>query len=174
MGDSLTAWPSDSPWPRRLDWMDSRLVMVHNAGGPGDVTADMLGRFQRDVVAYKPTVVFILGGTNDLGTRVPISTTIANLKAMINLAKANGIGVFLVSVPPNSSTAEVPSIDALNAAIVRLANAYKIYVIDIHTPLSTSAGTLVKKYTSDGLHFSALGAETVATAVFNRVHKLGY
>ena len=174
MGDSLTAWPSDGPWPNRLDKGDANLQILHNAGVPGDTTADMRGRFDRDVLAYKPNVVFILGGTNDLGHKISQATTIANLKAMVVAAKAKGIRVFLMTIPPDSYKSMAPQIDSLNAAIVRLGNANSVVVIDIHSPLSTSTGVYVPKYTSDGLHFSTLGANLVATAVHSRVSRFGY
>ena len=174
MGDSLTAWPSESPWPDRLDKGDANLRILNNAGVPGDTTADMRGRFDRDVLAYKPNVVFILGGTNDLGHKISQATTIANLKAMVVAAKAKGIRVFLMTIPPDSFTSMAPYIDSLNAAIVRLGNANSVVVIDIHSPLSTSTGVYVRKFTSDGLHFSVLGSATVATTVHSRVSRFGY
>jgi lysophospholipase L1-like esterase len=66
------------------------------------------------------------------------------------------------------------NIDSLNAAIIHLANSYKIVYIDIHAALSTTTGVYVSKYTSDGLHFSDLGAQTVATTIYGRIHRLGY
>ncbi len=174
MGDSLTAWPSDNPWPARLDKGDANLRILNNAGVPGDTTADMRGRFDRDVLAYKPNVVFIMGGTNDLGHNVSRATTIANLKAMVLAAKAKGIRVFLMTIPPDSYTGMAPDIDSLNTAIVRLGNATSVVVIDIHSPLSTPTGVYVRKFTSDGLHFSTLGAATVASAVHSRVSRFGY
>jgi lysophospholipase L1-like esterase len=30
------------------------------------------------------------------------------------------------------------------------------------------------KFTSDGLHFNPLGAQTVANAIYSRIHRLGY
>jgi lysophospholipase L1-like esterase len=174
MGDSLTAWPSESPWPDRLDKGDANLRILNNAGVPGDTTADMRGRFDRDVLAYKPNVVFILGGTNDLGHKISQATTIANLKAMVVAAKAKGIRVFLMTIPPDSFTSMAPYIDSLNAAIVRLGNANSVVVIDIHSPLSTSDGVYIRKFTSDGLHFSVLGSATVATTVHFRVSRYGY
>lgn len=174
MGDSLTAWPSDNPWPARLDKGDANLRILHNAGVPGDTTADMRGRFDRDVLAYKPNVVFIMGGTNDLGHNISGATTIANLKAMVLAAKAKGIRVFLMTIPPDSYTGMARDIDSLNTAIVRLGNATSVVVIDIHSPLSAPTGVYVRKFTSDGLHFSTLGAATVASAVHSRVSRYGY
>lgn len=174
LGDSLTAWPSDGPWPSRLDAVDGNLRLVNNAGVPGDTTADMLARLNSDVFAYKPEVLFILGGTNDLGHNISTSTTIANLKAIIVAAMARGIRITLLTVPPDSYTNMAPEIDALNAAITRLGNTYRLMVIDVHTPLSQPSGTYWPKYTSDGLHFSELGAQVVANTIYNRIHRYGF
>jgi lysophospholipase L1-like esterase len=46
-------------------------------------------------------------------------------------------------------------------------------VIDIHTPLSSTNGTIQSRYTVDGLHFSAAGVSVVVNAIYNRVRRLG-
>jgi lysophospholipase L1-like esterase len=174
LGDSLTAWPTSGPWPQLLDAKDGRLVLAHNAGVPGNTTAQMLARFNRDVANYHPSVLFILGGTNDLGNGVSQATIIANLRSIIVAARAKKMHIFILNVPPENSAPEVPRIDSLNAAIVHLANGYAIVVIDIHSVLSDSKGQYQSKYTSDGLHFNALGSQTVANTVYSRIHRLGY
>ena len=173
LGDSLTAWPSGNPWPVRLDALDSRLHLVNNAGVPGDETADMLARMNSDVYAYKPSVLFVLAGTNDLGHDVSPATTIANLRAIIVGAKAHKATVVLILIPPDSYTGMASRIDSLNAQITSLGNAYKLVVVDIHTPLSTPTGVYQSKFTTDGLHFSTLGAQTVANAIYARVKRAG-
>ena len=174
LGDSLTAWPAASPWPSRLDAEDARLTLVHNAGVPGDTTAQMLSRFKRDVAAYNPQVLFVLGGTNDMGKSISQATSIANLRAIIVAAQAKKMQVFLLTVPPQSSSSASPVITSFNVALQRLANSYKVVLINIHAPLSTSTGVYQTKFTSDGLHFNSLGAQTVANAVYSRIHRLGY
>jgi acyl-CoA thioesterase-1 len=176
LGDSLTSgYNTPGPaWPAILDTKDPYIRMIHNAGVPGDLTADMLSRFNRDVVAYHPNFIFVLGGTNDLGHNVAISTIVANLKKIILAAKANKIGVVLLLVPPDAYQGEVDTIDALNLSITHLGNVYKLAVADIHTPLSASTGVIQSRYTSDGLHFSALGADVVANTVWARVKRFGY
>jgi lysophospholipase L1-like esterase len=63
----------------------------------------MLVRFRQDVIALKPSVVVIQGGTNDIagitgpGTRGTLSD---NLTSMSELARANGIRVVLASILP--------------------------------------------------------------------------
>jgi lysophospholipase L1-like esterase len=74
-----------------------------NRGIAGQTTPQMLVRFRQDVIALKPRVVVILGGTNDLtgvlgpGTEGTIGD---NIMSMTELAKANGIRVVLASVTP--------------------------------------------------------------------------
>jgi lysophospholipase L1-like esterase len=74
-----------------------------NRGIVGQTTPQMLVRFRQDVIALKPRVVIIHGGTNDLtgvlgpGTEGTIGDSIAS---MTELAKANGILVVLASVTP--------------------------------------------------------------------------
>jgi lysophospholipase L1-like esterase len=174
LGDSLTAWPSDASWPTHLDAEDANLRLVNNAGEPGDTTMQMLARLNSDVFAYQPEVLFIMGGTNDLGYGIGQATTIANLRAIIVAADKKGIRIDLMTVPPDAYPDMAAKIDSLNAAIVQLGNAYKLVVIDIHTPLSTSTGVYVPKYTSDGLHFSALGAQIVANTIYARIHRYGF
>ena len=176
LGDSLTSgYNNPGPaWPPRLDSLDVNLRLVNNAGKPGDTTAGMLSRLNSYVYSYSPNVLFVLGGTNDIGTGVDEATTISNLRAIVVSAKARGIKVFLLTVPPNSSSTSGARIDSLNAAIQHLANVYQIILIDIHTPLSGSDGLIQSRYTVDGLHFNNLGAQLVANTIYNRIHRLGY
>jgi lysophospholipase L1-like esterase len=176
LGDSLTSGYGDPgpAWPVRLDSEDTNLRLLHNSGVVGDRTADMWYRLNSDVFAYKPNVLFILGGTNDLGHGYGVSATISNLKAIILAARARSIRIFMMTIPPDSYPSMAGKIDSLNAAIVHLANIYRIVVIDIHAALSTSSGVFVPAYTVDGLHFSAAGAQRVANTIYARIHRLGY
>ncbi|HEX8445580.1 MAG TPA: GDSL-type esterase/lipase family protein [Sphingomonas sp.] len=69
----------------------------------GQTTPQMLVRFPADVIALKPAVVQIMAGTNDIafntGPMTPYETR-ANIRAMTELAQANGIRVILASIPP--------------------------------------------------------------------------
>ncbi|MGZ6315078.1 MAG: SGNH/GDSL hydrolase family protein [Candidatus Limnocylindrales bacterium] len=170
LGDSLTYGYGDPgpAWPVRLDAKDAQLTLVHNAGVSGDTTAGMRARLNSDVFAYKPDMLFVMGGTNDIGHEINISTTIGNLKAIIVSARAKGIRVILMTIPPTSYPHMTDSIDTLNAQIIYVGNIYGLVVADIHTPLSAPGGLYNPKYTSDGLHFSTLGTQVVANTIFNR------
>jgi lysophospholipase L1-like esterase len=174
LGDSLTSWPTSGPWCSRLDSLDAHLTLVNNAGIPGDTTAGMLARLDRDVWAYNPSVLFVMGGSNDIGLGVSTASTIANLKGIIKAANSKGVRVFLMQIPPEAWQSSSGAINSLNAAIVALGNANKVVVIDTHSPLSTSNGTYQAKYTTDGVHFTDAGAQVVANAVYARIKGLGF
>jgi acyl-CoA thioesterase-1 len=175
LGDSLTSGYGDPgpSWPTRLDTQDTHLRLLHNAGVPGNLTSDMRARLESDVFAYKPDVLFVMGGTNDVGHYVSAATTIANLRAIIVAAKAKGIKVIMMTIPPDSYPAQAAAINSLNSQIIHLANSYVLAYVDVHAVLSTADGVYVRKFTVDGLHFSALGAQTVANAVQARVKRYG-
>jgi lysophospholipase L1-like esterase len=174
LGDSLTAWPVGGTWAQRLDLLDANLRLIGNAGVPGNVTSQMLSRENSDVFARQPEVMFLLGGTNDVGQRISQAATVANLRSIVLAARAKKITVFMMTIPPNSYSGMAASINSLNAQIVHIANTYKIVCIDIHKALATTTGVYISKYTSDGLHFSDLGAQKVAATVYARIHRLGY
>ena len=95
-GDDITeAWGSASTFLESHGYI--------NRGIARQTTPQMLVRFRQDVIALKPAVVVIQGGTNDVagisgpGTR---GTVADNLTSMTELAKANGIRVVLASILP--------------------------------------------------------------------------
>jgi lysophospholipase L1-like esterase len=173
LGDSLTAWPAN-PWPSRLDSIDSQLKLIRNAGVPGNLTWQMRSRLSADVLAYKPDVLFVMGGTNDLAAGVSQATIIANLRTIVTTAQSHGIHVFLLTIPPDSYPAMASRVNSLNGAIVRLGSSLNVRVTDIHRPLASSAGTYIARYTSDGLHLSSLGAQVVANTIYARIKPVGY
>ncbi len=102
---------------------------VQNRGISGQTTAQMVLRFYADVVALKPRVVHVMAGTNDVaGNLGPVSddTIVANLTAMLDMAKANRIRVVLASIPParfmswKPGMTPGPRIAALNLRLKRL------------------------------------------------------
>jgi lysophospholipase L1-like esterase len=173
LGDSLTAWPAYNPWPTRLDAQDAVLRLVKNAGVPGNTTSQMRARLSKDVYPYKPQVLLVLGGTNDLGYGISESAIIANLRAIVVDAKAHKVMPILINVPPDAYPSMAPKIRSLNAAILKLANSQKIHVVDLYSALANSNGTFDPKYTSDGLHFSDLGCQAAANQIRAQLRKLG-
>lgn len=69
-------------------------ITVRNAGISGDTSKGGLARLERDVLAYKPHLVTIMFGMNDL-VRVPVTDFIANMTQIIQRCRAMGAEVVL-------------------------------------------------------------------------------
>ena len=132
-----------------------------NRGISGQTTAQMLGRFRHDVIALRPRVVHIMAGTNDLAgntgpTEFPWIQ--ANIRSMVELARANGIGVVLAAVPPaihfnwRPSIRPVTQIEALNAWIKDYAAAEKLGFVDYGVILGDGTGGMKAELSPDGVH----------------------
>jgi lysophospholipase L1-like esterase len=132
----------------------------------GQTTPQMLVRFRQDVIALKPKVVVILGGTNDIAGNTGPSTIEMiedNLASMTELAKANGIRVVLVSVLPvadypwRRGLDPAPKIIALNSWMKQYAaRAGEIY-LDLHTPMADEHGGMKPGIATDGVHPNTAG-----------------
>jgi lysophospholipase L1-like esterase len=162
LGDSITdGWDLARAFPGKH---------YINRGIGAQVTAQMLLRFEQDVVALKPAAVVILGGTNDVSGFLQIetpATILANITAMTDIADARGIAVVLCALLPvngegeNRSylTRERPNatLRAINAQLRALAVARGYPFVDYAAPLTDARGMLIDRYTSDGLHPNAAG-----------------
>ena len=99
MGDSITElWRLADSFPGQP---------YVNRGISGQTSSQMLARMMADVVALKPRAVVILAGTNDISRATGAVTAQMvedNIKAMAQLAQANGIKVILSSILPTDDT----------------------------------------------------------------------
>ncbi|WP_428310281.1 GDSL-type esterase/lipase family protein [Hydrocarboniphaga sp.] len=159
IGDSITEF-----W----GYADTALFSgkVHNRGISGQTTPQMLLRFMADVIRLRPTVVHLMGGTNDIAGNTGPSTYADyqnNLLAMIALARHHGLRVILGSLVPAGSLGwrpEVqprPRIAQINAWLRELAAEHGLVYADYHAVLSTPDGAMRADYTRDGVHPTAAG-----------------
>jgi lysophospholipase L1-like esterase len=77
-----------------------------NCGKSGQVTAQMLERFEQDVIAAAPQTVVFCGGTNDIAQNkgyVPNKQIMKNIKQMVRCAEKAGIEVVLCTILPAAS-----------------------------------------------------------------------
>jgi lysophospholipase L1-like esterase len=163
MGDSITeAWGVADP----AFFTAGRI----NRGISGQTTAQMLLRFQADVVALHPATVHILAGTNDLaGNTGPVSMQDIenNFVAMATLAKANGIRVMLASGPPAAKfpwkpgIAPAQQIETLNAWLKTYAHRIGATYIDYYPLLRDAEGGMQPGLTIDGVHPNAAGYRAI-------------
>ena len=132
-----------------------------NRGISGQTTSQMLLRFRADVVNLHPKVVVFLGGTNDIAGNtgnVTIDMIEDNIFSMIELAKANGIGVVLCSVLPvfdypwSPGKEPAQKIIDLNNALRFYAETHDITFVDYHTPMKDERNGLRLELGEDGVH----------------------
>ncbi len=111
----------------------------------------MLLRFSNDVIALHPKIAVISAGTNDIAEntgKYDEERTMANIKAMADLARANGIRPVLACVLPAGGFKWRPDIkdamekiQSLNGRIKEYAVANGIYFVDYYTPMVNSDHT---------------------------------
>lgn len=140
-------------------------------GISGQTTPQLLVRFNQDVVALGPKVVVILAGTNDIaGNTGPSSVEMiaANLRAMTEIAKANGIRVVLSSVLPvydykwRPGLEPAPKIIALNAWMKDYAARAGAVYLDYHSAMADARQGLRAELGSDGVHPNEAGYRIMA------------
>jgi lysophospholipase L1-like esterase len=153
LGDSLT---EGAPW-REL----TGCLSLVNRGIGGDTTTRLLGRLD-EVLKLKPRAIFLMIGVNDISLSVPRSTSVENLRAILDRLERADTQPFLAYVlPVTASYAKKGmngSIADLNTAIAGvLADHRKTKTIDIRPLMRGSDGALREELSYDGLHLSPKG-----------------
>lgn len=160
MGDSITEGWGDQP---ASPFTDRHRV---NRGVSGQTTAQMLLRFRPDVLALRPRLVVLLAGTNDIaGNTGPMTpeAIAGNVRSMVQLARAEGVGVVLCTVLPVKrypwapALKPVPQVAELNRMLHALAREYRTGWVDYHAALVDRDGGLPATYSGDGVHPNAAG-----------------
>lgn len=168
MGNSIT-----EGWVRFFPAMFAGKPYVGRGIG-GQTTPQMLVRFHADVVALKPAVVVILGGTNDIAGNTGPSTLEMiedNLQAMTEIAQANGIKVVLSSVLPvfdypwKRGLTPAPKIVALNAWMKAYAARVGATYLDYHGAMRDARDGLRAGLGDDGVHPNEAGYRIMAGLV---------
>ncbi len=137
----------------------------------GQTTPQMLIRFRQDVVALRPAVVVILGGTNDIAGNTGPSTLELiedNLASMTELAHANGIRVVLCSVLPvydypwRPGLAPAEKIIALNNWLKSYAARSGAVYVDYHSAMADEREGMRRELSDDGVHPNEAGYRVMA------------
>jgi len=166
-GDSITdAWRLNEYFPER-DFV--------NRGISGQITGEMLGRMQADVIKLKPAAMILLAGTNDISRGVALTTIQNNLIMIADLAQMHQIKLILSSVLPVSDyhkgenpryemtkTRPIATIKELNAWIVKFAKERGLTYCNYFDALRDGAEFLRADVANDGLHPNSLGYRLMA------------
>lgn len=160
MGDSITMlWPLQEFVPDAI-----------NAGISGNETGQMRARFETDVLALHPSILVLLGGTNDIRNRD--SADAENLFAMVRLAKDAGIRVIVGTLPPaDINLGSYPEVErklfaVMNDKIAKAAAKYGYDVADYYGAMTLADGSLdTYKYADRYLHPNRAGYEAMWLAL---------
>lgn len=168
MGDSITEeWYEQHP-----DFFN--LNSFINRGVSGEITQQMLSRFDLDVISLQPDVVFILAGTNDIAENagpVTLEMILHNLTTMTEMAIDNRIKVVLCSVLPAYDypwrTGLQPNhkIPQLNGMIKQLCLEKEIVYLDFFGTMNDGNNGLIEDYTYDGVHCTPAGYDLMESLV---------
>ena len=146
-------------------------VPVLNSGVPGEIlTSEGVARFPGVVREGGFDTVLILEGANDANFRVDSGVYSRALQKMINVARAEGKGVALLTVPsPTGNRASLqPFTDAYSADMRELAYLNEIPLIDIESSFIAACpdySTCSLFNLPEGLHPNVLGYDLMATAI---------
>ena len=152
-GDSLThgtGASEETAYPAVLASLTGHTVI--NAGVPGDTTTTGLQRLPAVLAEYKPRLVLLCLGGNDMLHRQPAATTENNLRLLVQTIRASGAEVVLIGVPEPRLFGGAPDFYA------RVAK-------DMKLPLEDDAFNDVLKdarLKSDTIHANAAGYRQIA------------
>lgn len=159
LGDSLTEGYNIDKLKRWTKLLHQKHNLeIINSGISGDTTTGMLSRFSEDVLAHKPSHLFIMGGTNDLWLNLSISQVIANIHAMTRQAKFHGIAS-IVGIPTPIITRENYSLDTyfvddlnLTKKMVKYQKELKRYALEDGKEIVDFSGMDEALLLEDGVH----------------------
>lgn len=149
-----------------------------NKGIPGELTSDLLGRVDIDLVNVvpKPDYSIIIGGTNDLGWGIANDEIFENIKKLHQISRKNGIISIGSTIPPirmeqsseNYNRRKIQINDILRDYFIK----NKIPFADLFNGMIDEDGNLKKIYSYvDGLHFSVEGYKQMGLTIFKDVIK---
>ena len=164
-GDSLTYGTGaheNQSYPAVLSKLTGRTVI--NAGIPGEVSAQGRERLPALLDRYRPDLLLLCHGGNDLLRRINSAVTRSNIESMIEAATQRNIPVLLIGVPK-------PGLMFLDAAEIysEIAEKYKlVYEGDILPDVESDSALK-----SDQIHPNADGYQRIAAAIYRLMTNSG-
>lgn len=189
LGDSLTVGENEfelsdsdqyTSYPRYLELLAQQHLNRHksqsdirvnvvNKGICGELTAGMLERFSRDVVAERANCVIVLGGTNDIGWNLDPRIIAHNLGMIYDAALRSGITPVACAIPSILGFDEsIPPRLSLNSIMRTRAAERSIAFVDLFAATADpQTNRLSEQYSADGLHLNGKGYEQMAQCLFD-------
>jgi acyl-CoA thioesterase I len=149
---------------------------VLNRGVNGQRSDQILTRFERDVVAEKPSIVIVLAGVNDIYQRRGADSVKRNLEAMYTLAERNGIIPAVATVLPYNIAGrqECESIREVNAWVEKASGASGRLFCDTNRAVRDKENPDLLASSPDGLHPDVAGYRRMGEALNATLERAGY
>jgi len=179
LGDSITHGGDKfhSGGQLSCQWESYCNVPIKNLALSGDITSGMLQRFDRDVLPFRPKVLIIMGGINDIRTSFATADeVIKNFVAIREKCIENNITpvfITMISMYPSIMTADFSNVNWQNDR--QKINQWIMsnhYHLDINPQLEDSEGLLKLEYTVDGLHPNAEGKKIMGELINDYLQKM--
>ena len=164
VGDSIT----DGYELNKYYNYDNQLLI--NSGIGGYKTTNIIKRFRNLVEQYNSNKLFLMIGTNDIGSGVSKEEIVNNIKKIISMIKEKkpNTKIYLETIYPVNNNKRKQDNMRNNKIISDINNELKeycensdIYFIDVYSHLVDESNMLKDEYTEDGLHLNNLGYEEV-------------
>ncbi len=167
IGDSITAGNDGEPEAESYVYLATRALgqdLVLNTGSGGSTTTLDVERFPYEMAPFRPAIVWIEGGTNDIGTGVSADTAFQNIMRQAELITWGGQAVFS-TVPPRvlPAAAQYAELDRLNRFIRESGRPF----VDRHALVCDPADPqhIRPEFCKpDGVHIARAGHDCIAAA----------
>jgi len=165
LGDSIT-W--GFPFGPSCSWVDISaktlsLPMI-NRGVNGDTAEDLLFRFGRDVLAYKPSHVFIMAGINDASINIPLESFQDKVLKMHARALCYKI-VSLWGLPtPTGDRILEHTLNKYRSWLEKFTHANNCRLLDFSSVMLLPDGTINRECFNDDVHPSKFGYQSMANS----------
>jgi lysophospholipase L1-like esterase len=155
-----------------LTYLDNPAV---NLSQSGNLTSDMLARFEQDVVPFHPKYLLIMGGSNDLRSYdYSVESAMQNMDAIEKKCREHGIRPIFLTIPP-VNTANIkrafsePTDPAWKEKFARfnefLRQKPHIDVAKSFAAYSSEKAELPEWLGYDGLHEDIIGKQLIAARI---------
>lgn len=147
-------------------------VPIKNLARSGDTTQMMIDRFENDVLPFKPQVLIIMGGVNDIRMGMSSDLVIKNLETLRDKCLANGITpVFCTLTSMNPEIMQRLGIPVTDGDWRREREQINQWImttphcIDTAAALTDDSGHLRADLTPDGLHPALRGKKLMGETI---------
>ena len=145
-------------------------IEMNNAGLPGEFAEDAVLRLRGVLSSYRPSVLLLLHGHNDLYAGVPIATIANQLDLMAKEGRNRGARVFIATLPPprpgGPRTIPASLVSALNDRIRVIAVGEGAVLVDLYAALVSDIPRFIG---TDGLHPTEAGYQRIAELFFDAI-----